>query len=64
MYKAIIRPTLEYASTVWSPSRITQIVQLERVQRKFTKFALNWTNTLTYEARLQKRLLFYGVGNF
>jgi len=53
MYKAIIRPTLEYASTVWSPSRITQIVQLEKVQRKFTKFALNWTNNCSYEERLQ-----------
>jgi len=54
IYKAISRPTLDHASTVWSPSRITQIVQLEKVQRKFTKFALNWTNNCSYEERLQK----------
>ena len=54
MYKAIIRPTLEYASTVWSPSRTSQIVQLEKIQRKFTKFALNWTNNCSYEERLQR----------
>ena len=54
LYKAIIRPTLEYATTVWSPSRIAQIVQLEKVQRKFTKFALNWPNNCSYEERLQE----------
>ena len=54
LYKAIIRPTLEYATTVWSPSRIAQIVQVEKVQRKFTKFALNWPNNCSYEERLQE----------
>ena len=53
MYKALIRPTLEYASTVWSPIRITQINQLEKVQRKFTKFALNWPKNYTFKKRLQ-----------
>ena len=32
-----VRPTLEYASTIWSPSRITQIIFIEGVQRSFIK---------------------------
>jgi hypothetical protein len=46
-----VRPTLEYASCVWSPYRITDINRIESVQRKFTKrlpgFAL-----LNYKERL------------
>ena len=33
----LIRPTLEYASTVWSPSTKIQIDQLEAVQRRYLK---------------------------
>ena len=35
----------------WSPNRITLIVQLEKVQRKFTKFALNWSTNYSYAER-------------
>lgn len=52
LYKAIIRPVLEYGSTVWSPCRLQQIDYLEKVQRKYTKFALNWS-TYTYQERLK-----------
>ena len=37
VYKTLIRPTLEYASSVWSPSRVGMIQKLEKVQRKITK---------------------------
>ena len=36
-YKIYVRPLLEYASPVWSPSQINLINTLEAVQRKFTK---------------------------
>ena len=32
-----VRPLVEYASSVWSPSFINQIISLERIQKKFTK---------------------------
>ena len=37
VYKTLIRPQLEYASTVWSPHRVGMISKVERVQRKVSK---------------------------
>jgi len=36
-FATYIRPLLEYNSNVWNPSKKYLIVQLENVQRKFTK---------------------------
>ena len=47
-----VRPTLEYASTIWSPSRITQIIFIEGVQRSFTKRLPGLTN-LSYPERIK-----------
>lgn len=38
-YTALIRPTLEYASSAWDPYRQTHINQLEAIQRKAARFA-------------------------
>jgi hypothetical protein len=51
IYKTLIRPILEYASSVWSPTRVGLTHQLERVQRKVTKLVLRH---LTYQERLRK----------
>ena len=32
-----MRPTLEYASVIWSPYRVGEIKKIESVQRTFTK---------------------------
>ena len=50
-FKVYIRPILEYASTTWSPSYITEIILLERVQRVFTKRIPSCGN-LSYHDRL------------
>ena len=38
-YKTLIRPQLEYASTVWSPHTATDIYKLESVQRRAAQWA-------------------------
>ena len=38
-YTALVRPVLEYASTVWDPYHQQQIQQLENVQRQAARFA-------------------------
>ena len=51
-YTTYVRPTLGYASTTWSPSYITQIIQIESVQRHFPKI-INGCQHLSYDDRLK-----------
>ena len=51
-YSTYIRPMLEYATTVWSPSQITLINAIERVQKQFTK-RLPGLKNLAYNERLK-----------
>ncbi|MDW0252237.1 MAG: reverse transcriptase family protein, partial [Nitrososphaeraceae archaeon] len=46
-----VRPLLEYASCIWSPSQKTVIHKIESVQRYFTK-RLSYTTPLLYDSRL------------
>ena len=48
-----VRPLLEYASPVWSPSHIYLINEIESVQRSFTK-RLPGMRTLSYSDRLDR----------
>ena len=40
-YKALVRPHLEYASTVWSPWQQGTSAMLEKVQHRAARFVLN-----------------------
>ena len=48
-----IRPLLEYASCVWSPHSVGQVIKTEAVQRRFTKRILCCSG-LQYWERLTK----------
>ena len=51
IYKAFVRPILEYSSEVWCPFLVKDIEILEKVQRRFTRF-LPAFRDLPYENRL------------
>ncbi len=45
LFTTYVRPVLQYASQVWSPSLIKNIEKVESVQRYFTKGILNSIET-------------------
>ena len=51
LYKAMVRPILEYAVTVWAPYRQGDIAAIERIQRRATRM-LPELKGLPYEDRL------------
>ena len=53
LFKAIVRPHLEYANSVWHPTKIKDITAIENVQRRATKYLPTMKN-LSYEERLEK----------
>ena len=57
LYCALVRPKLEYASSVWSPYTIKHRLLIENVQRRASKFILNYPENMSYIERLQKAKL-------
>ncbi len=57
LYCALVRPKLEYASNVWSPYTIKHKLLIENVQRRATRFILNYPKGMCYKERLQKTSL-------
>ena len=53
LFKALVRPILEYGNSVWSVGIKKYMSKIENVQRKFTKYIRNLHN-MTYEERLKK----------
>ena len=54
LYLAIVRSGIAYCSQVWAPQTVANIQQLERVQRRATKFILSlpYTTDVQYKSRL------------
>jgi len=53
LYKAMVRPHIEYANCVWSPFKLTDIKAVEKVQMRATKLVIG-VKSLPYCERLQK----------
>ena len=53
LYKALVRPRMEYAVQAWSPQLRKDILKLEKVQRRATKLIPDIAN-LPYEVRLKR----------
>ena len=51
LYKAIVRPHLEYCIQEWKPYRKKDIDKLERIKRRATKM-IPELRDLSYESRL------------
>ena len=54
LYCTLVRPILEYASNLWSPYTAKHRKLIENVQRRATKFILNYPKDLNYADRLIK----------
>jgi len=52
-FTVYVRPILEYNSVVWSPSLLQDIIRIEQVQRRFTKYLPGFQN-LPYNERLRR----------
>jgi len=50
LYKSMVRPHLEYCSTVWSPHYVKDKQMLEKVQHRFTRMFTH-LKKLPYEVR-------------
>ena len=54
-YSTLVRPTIEYASSVWSPAKKETINKLEAVQRRAARFATgDYQRTSSVTSMLQK----------
>lgn len=51
LYKALVRPMMEYGNSVWCPSWKKDIKRIEDVQKNFTRHIIGM-RTLSYEERL------------
>lgn len=52
LYVTLVRSQLTYCSQIWRPYLVKDIIQLEKVQRRSTKFILQHTN-MNYRERLK-----------
>lgn len=54
LYCTLVRPRLEYASNLWSPHTAKHVALIENIQRRATKFILNYPpSDVSYTERLK-----------
>ena len=61
LYRTLVRSNLEYCSSVWSPSTVSDTIAIESIQRAASRYVLNYPE-IKYEQRcimLQLHPLFF-----
>ncbi|XP_071477587.1 uncharacterized protein [Diadema antillarum] len=54
-YRTLVRPLVEYASSVWDPSTARNISKIEMIQRRAARYTLNrYRNTSSVSSMLQE----------
>ena len=59
LYTSLVRSKLAYCSQVWAPQAVNLILDIERIQRRATKFTLSlpYRSEVRYKQRLLKTVL-------
>ena len=56
LYKALVRPHVEYANLIWSPYKKGDIETIEKVQKRATKLVISLKKSPYKERLLQLNL--------
>jgi hypothetical protein len=56
LYKTLVRSRFAYSSQVWSPQSVSLILEVEKIQRRATRFILSlpFRSETSYQDRLLK----------
>jgi hypothetical protein len=63
VYQTVVRPLVEYASTVWNPYMKTEINKIEAVQRRAARYVVNNQTNRSSVSNMFQRLKWRSLAN-
>ena len=55
LFKSLVLSRIDYGSQLWSPTKIHQIIMIEKIQKAFTKHIKGFSSFSYQESRVQNR---------